>query len=281
MTITNDFFNRLIGTWENKINGQWQDDFGWNFIAQPKLAVGTIDDFSMRFDQMHETITFKEIGQARNIGVTGEAGFWRSLAYEISIKNTQGDGIHHEMGHFLLKVMENGETAEQLRGDIIRQATIPRANAMMTLGELRPERLNDIDTPIHNQFYDALPKSLSTVFQASIDAEFLNANSQIQALQGPNFRSPLTWLKAILAASPVGVDWVFSFREDKEPSQMASGERVINPVSIGNLLSDFWIAKRHMTGIEIDILQYVQKVDLKFNGMSWPHVAINTLIKQN
>ena len=61
-----------------------------------------------------------------------------------------------------------------------------------------------------------------------------------------------------------------------------SAERVPNPVGVGDLLSDFWIGKRKINGFdqEIDILQYVQKVDLIFNGMNWPHVAVNTLVKK-
>ena len=59
MTIANDFFNRLIGTWENKINGEWKNQFGWDFISQPKFGDPSKDDFTMRVDQMLETITFK------------------------------------------------------------------------------------------------------------------------------------------------------------------------------------------------------------------------------
>ena len=61
---------------------------------------------------------------------------------------------------------------------------------------------------------------------------------------------------------------------------MASGQRVVNPVSIGNLLSDFWLAQRKVNGQTVNLLQYAQKVNLIFHGMEWPHVALNTLIKQ-
>lgn len=76
MAIANDFFNRLQGVWQNKLDGKWQDNFGWNFISQPKLNVPGSSDFGMRVDQMRETIEFKKLGGlARNIGITGEAGF--------------------------------------------------------------------------------------------------------------------------------------------------------------------------------------------------------------
>lgn len=62
MTVTNQFFDRLEGVWENKIDGRWQDTFGWNFISQPKLGDPRRGDFTMRFDQMRETITFTKLG---------------------------------------------------------------------------------------------------------------------------------------------------------------------------------------------------------------------------
>ena len=48
MTTTNEFFNRLGGVWQNKLDGQWQDSFGWNFISQPKLNAPGGSDFEMR-----------------------------------------------------------------------------------------------------------------------------------------------------------------------------------------------------------------------------------------
>ncbi len=115
MTIANDFFNRVEGVWQNKLDGQWQDNFGWNFISQPKLNVPGGSDFGMRVDQMRETIEFKKLGGlARNIGITGEAGFWQAMSYEVSIETPAGVGIRHEMGHFMLKILEGGETREDL-----------------------------------------------------------------------------------------------------------------------------------------------------------------------
>ncbi len=304
MTITNNFFNRLEGTWQNKLGGQWQDHMGWIFISQPKLNVlgkgvnvPGKNNFQMRFDQMRETIEFKKIPElARNVGITGEAGFWQAMAYEVSIKTPNGPGIHHgihhEMGHFLLNVLEtgetpvleNGETDNQPRGDVIRQATIPRANAMMTTGELKPGTIaNAIDDAIAKQeppFYNAKPQANEDALQAQIDNDFATKQQQVTQLDGPNLERPLDWLKTILADNPIGQDWVFEFRHDKGSSQMASGQRVVNPVSIGNLLSDFWIAKRNVNGETIEILQYAQKVNLIFHGFEWPHVAVNTLIKQ-
>ena len=104
--------------------------------------------------------------------------------------------------------------------------------------------------------------------------------NQVTDLGGPDLERPLEWLKTILADNPEGPDWVFGFRHDEGPSQMANGQRVVNPVSIGNLLSDFWIAKRSLNGETIDTLQYAQKVNLIFHGIEWPHVAMNTLVKQ-
>jgi hypothetical protein len=287
MTITNDFFNRLApaegeSVWENKLDGEWIDNFGWNFITQPQEDMPGGSDFEMQFQQMRETITFKRIGIPRNVGITGEAGFWQAIAYEVGITTPDGQGIHHEMGHFLLKVLDDveGQTPEPLRGDIIRQATIPRANAMLTLGELRPGSIEDAIAEQETPFYNARPQTTDDALQARINTEFEAKKQAIAALSGPDLDRPLDWLQTVLADDPVDVDWVFEFRHDRSPSQMAHGQRVVNPVSIGNLLSDFWIAKRERNDETIDILQYAQKVNLIFHGIEWPHVALNTLVKQ-
>ncbi len=282
MTTTNQFFDRLAGVWQNKIDGKWQDSFGWNFITQPKLGVPGGSDFEMRVDRMRETIEFKKLsGLARNVGITGEAGFWQAMSYEISIVTPGGDGIHQEMGHFLLRTKEDGETPENLVGDVIRQATIPRANAIMTTGILKPGTIaaavNDQDTP----FYDAKPRTSDESLQVQIDAVFAAKHDEITNENGPNFERPLEWLATILAGPAVDPDWVFAFRDDRNPSQMASGQRVVNPVSIGNLLSDFWIGNRKGSDGTIETLQYVQTVDLIFHGIRWPHVALNSLVKQS
>ena len=52
MTVTNEFFDRLAGACEKKLNGDWRDDLGWNFISQPKLGIPGPSDFDMRADQM-------------------------------------------------------------------------------------------------------------------------------------------------------------------------------------------------------------------------------------
>ena len=276
MTIVNQFFDRLEGVWQNKL-ADWLDDLGWNFISQPKLNHPGGSDFEMRFDQMREKIEFKKLGgQARNIGITGEAGFWQAMSYEISISTPADAAIHHEMGHFLLSVLESGQTHGAVRGEVIRQATIPRANAMMTTGELTQGNIAQAV-----EIYDAKPQANGPTLQGQIDTEFAAKQTAIGGLGGPDFQQPLTWLQTKpAAANPVGNDWVFAFRNDTNPSQMAHGQRVVNPVAIGNLLSDFWIGERVIGGTDMDVLQYAQKVNLIFHGIEWPHVAVNTLIKQ-
>lgn len=279
MTTANDFFNRLEGKWQNKLNERWQNDLGWNFISQPKLGEVGESDFEMRFDQMRETVTFKQLpGTARNIGIKGEAGHWAAMAYEVAIETPAGDGIHHEMGHFLMNVQADGASKDALEAPIIRQATIPRANAMLTAGTLRPGAIDAND-----DIYSAKPDTTDPTLQNDIDHAFATEQANVTKLGGPDLESPLTWLKTKFAARPQSggfPDWVFEFRHDTDPSQMASGQRVKNPVGIGHLLSDFWIAMAEEGGSTIVTLQYAQRVNLSFNGFEWPHVAVNTLIKQ-
>ena len=235
----------------------------------------------MRVDQMRETVKFKKLGGiARNVGISGQAGYWQAMAYECAIETPEGAGIHHEMGHFLLKVLEGGETGENLRGDIIRQATIPRANSMMTTGVLEPGTVSDAIALQDVPFYDSKPKANDAQLQGLIDSELASKQEQVTSLSGPDLQRPLAWLQTVLADGPVDQDWVFGFRHDHGQSQMANGQRVSDPVNIGNLLSDFWMAKRTLKGQTIETLQYAQKVNLIFHNIEWPHVSMNTLIKQ-
>jgi hypothetical protein len=281
MTIVNDFFNRLEGTWKNKLDGNWQESFGWNFISQPILGDPKRGDFNMRFDQMLETIEFTKLSgpPARNVGITGEAGFWEGMKYEVNIGTPAGEGIHQEMGHFLLNVDESGNSLAPFAGTILRQATIPRANAFMTMGTLTPGAITDVlGSP--DPFYSAKPEARTERRQAKLDPVFTTTNDEIIAAGGPNFNAPLEFVADILADNRVGIDWVFSFRDESKDSKMINGQQVIDAVRVGKLFSDFWIGTRMLNGQEIEILQYAQLIDLKFSGVHWPHVAVNTLVKQ-
>lgn len=305
-TPTNDFFNKLKGKWQNKLNGVWQDNWGWNIISQPMPGQTSTADFALRVDPMRETIVFKKLGVARNVGIGGEEGFWDGMSYEISIRNPliedpnghpDGKAIHQEMGHFLIRVISEKEpfallppehSGNKLKGQIIRQAAIPRANSFMTHGILTigsvedalKSTFEDIDL-----FYNPKIKTDDNVLQNQVNLQFQNAQQRINAVGGPNLEKLVSFLDQIPVTAPQRrsrntKDWVFSFRQSSSPTEMASGQRVPNPVSIGNLLSDFWIGDRGENNERIEILQYNQKVNIGFNQVEWPHAAVNTLIKQ-
>ena len=263
MTRTNEIFDRLDGVWQNKIGDRWQDDFGWNFITQP-MYMPRRRSFEMRYHQMHETITFKKLpGEARNVGVTGKAGYWQALTYEISITtpageddHQPGEDIHHETGYFLLSVKDGGDTPEEDQGRIIRQATIPRANAMLTTGILKH---GTIAGAIAQQetHYNVRPWVGDPSLQDRVDTPFFGMQTDVERLGGPPvLTTPLVWLETIPDDKTDDSGWVFEFRNEDDPSQMAHGQRVEEPVGIGNLLSHFWIGERRVKGQPTDVLQY-------------------------
>lgn len=316
MAEANSFFNKLLNNnleksvWQNKLNGVWQDQWGWDFINQPNRDTPGASDFQMRSDIMRETIRFKNIGFPQNIGVEGEVGTWHAISYEIDIRNpnqpdpnnSDGQGIHHEMGHFLLHVDEDQNNdaiphqdgrrdfGSNLSGVVIRQATIPRANSFMTHGILDIGSVAEVlggDPTEFDNFYSPKTSSITSnpELEAKIDSEVARNQADVSAKNGPDILKLISFIKKVDdnqlgQLKPGTLDWVFAFRKDAKPSQMASGQRVGRPVTIGNLLSEFWIGDRVLDGNEIEILQYAQKVDIKFNNVDWPHVAINTLIKQ-
>ena len=136
------------------------------------------------------------------------------MAYEVEISNPNGEGIHHEMGHFLMRVKdESGETHEPDRAEIIRQATIPRANAMMTLGTIQPGAIDPND-----DIYDARPRTPDPEFQETIDDRLASTQQRIHDLAGPQLTHPLTWLSESQPPEPEDpdfLDWVFDFRHDE------------------------------------------------------------------
>ena len=86
------------------------------------------------------------------------------------------------MGHFLLKAKDStGEAHVPLGSTIIRQATIPRANAMMTLGVLKP---GEIDP--NNDIYDATPHTLDPNLRTEIEREFASKQAAINQANGPD-----------------------------------------------------------------------------------------------
>ena len=298
-----DFFELLEGTWENKIDGKWRDDLGWNLISQPKLEPTPNPRFPPRPDpsyakfeihtmQMQEKIEFRSLEQPlRNVGRSGKAGFWLAKPYEVVIHNakkSEGEKhelIHHEVGHFMMKVKnDKGEEERKNAVDIIRQATIPRGNAMLTSGKLRSTSIREAQGK-----YNAKPSIMSVnptpavnLSQQKVDDAFKEAWRYVLERGGPDFTKPLEWLAKWFPEKPAGSfeDWVFEFRHNEPPSEMSSGQRVEKPVNIGHLLSEFWVSQRKINDSPQTLLQYAQVVDLEFHGFKWPHVAVNTLIKQ-
>jgi hypothetical protein len=281
MSKANEFFDRLEGIWENRLDGRWQDHFGWNFLAHPKPGRAGQKEFAFRFDQMRETATFRTVpGLARNISVTGRTEHWRAMSYQISVERPDGAAIHQELGHFLLRVLENGETPNSLRGDVIRPPTVPRANALMSAGELRRGRITDAVNEQKCLSYDLKPRAADRRLQELIDSEFSLLQKEVTSVGGPDPRHGLGWLSGVVTAPPIGEEWVFEFGDSDAVACMASGQHLFHPVLVGNWLSDFWIVRREWSGRIIDTLAYIQRVTLSFKGVEWPHVAVNTLVKQ-
>ena len=309
--IANEFFNRLVGTWENKLNGEWRNDLGWNFISQPSEpkdprnprervpSTHGYAEFDICFMQMQETIKFKNLEDPlRNVGRTGKVGHWVAMPYEVNIRDAkESEGkhklIHQEMGHFMMRANEDGTAERADAVDIIRQATIPRGNAMLTSGKLRSYSIKksirkggdiyDAEPGVAQPGVDRHPAALPiNIKKEEIDKKFEKVCEEVKSRGGPDFTKPLSWLAERFEEKPARgfEDWVFEFRNDKDPTEIASGQRVEKPVDIGHLLSDFWISQREIEDETYTLLQYAQVVDLIFYGFKWPHVAVNTLIRQ-
>ena len=288
-------FELLVGTWKNMLDCEWMPELGWNFIIQPRPTPYKPTDakFMIRYMQMLETLeisSLKDPDPLRNVGLTGEAGSWLAKYYETYIEDANKeveDGkhefLHQEVGHFLMNVTnKEGDTKKDDKAPIIRQATVSPTNTTLTTGKIKRGEIKDA-----KDIYDARPHAISGFIPSFIDPEKINkefekTKDEIDRKGGPDFTKSLKWLRERYQDRVAGgfEDWVFHFGNKWPSPEMVSGQRVADTVHTCNLRSDFWISQREIKGSPQTLLQYAQVIDLEFHGFKWPHVVVNTLIKQ-
>lgn len=250
--------------------GTWVGNKGWNLIAVPNPAQG----FLLLVRPYYESITFSSIGApAPNRGGT-ENLFVTGLQYELRVTDAEtSQPLHIETGMWLfLNPAENPGSPP-----IVRQSVIPHGDSLLALGNYfiadGPPKIPDID---------ALPVTGAGAPLGYVDPYLVpmpefnktNPNKTLQdAIKDQDILRTITL----------------------DVSTENSGGIVNIPFIVKNanasaFQAQFWIekVKDKDSGAVFEQLQYSQQTNLNFlprfdnpnELIMWPHVNINTLVKQ-
>jgi len=277
---------QLTGVWTNvpDLPGR-----GWNMIALPFIKEGSSLNYRLLLNQYNEKLMFGLVDKGvPNRGVDlnepeNTDQFLATLDYDQTITQIaatdfpesgeagpSGLPIHHEPGLFLH--MTNLATTGF---DIARLGSIPHGDSILALGKARiidgapaipqesglPFGFKKLDNPYlapYKHFHENLFKG---VFDPTIPNDLLKkANEAVTIVK----TTELTFDSTIESGGISNIPFI---------KKQAAASR---------MNATFWIQElsdKDPNGDPILRLQYTQTVILKFFGIEWPHVSINTLQK--
>lgn len=279
------------------LQGTWAGRLGFNLIAVPGPGSKPSDrgDFTLLLNPYSELLTFRDPGApARNRGGDVDQ-FVAALEYEQRVTDATNDQLLHvETGMFLnlSNIVKNGTTTpEPIPAlNIARSGTIPHGDSVMLLGPppilaAGPPQIADISS---------LPTNLGTPAPLGYTDPYLNPPAGQPADR--NVTNPNAMLRDALAAQEqagftILETTTFAF-DSATAGNVANVPYVVKRANATRMQATFWLEKVHndATGQEFDQLQYSQVIDLAFqhhaapptdeNLITWPHVTVNTLVKQ-
>lgn len=284
-------FGQLPGIWRS-LPGR-----GWNMIALP-FADGPFN-YRLLVNQYNEELIFSEVDKGipnRGIkfgAVPSESDqFVVALDYQQIIDQIAADDfpnsglagtsdarIHHEPG--LLLHMTN-ETTNGI--DIARLATIPHGDSVLALGK--------------SDMSDGAPKipeisGLPIGVPADLDLPYLSPYKHFHDNLFEGLFDPVR-PNALLEAANSGVDIVKTTKLELDTAVETGGivniPFIVKQANAADMKSTFWIqelSEKDAKGNPVVRLQYSQVVLLDFfprkdgfpGPVRWPHVSINTLVK--
>lgn len=269
---------RLVGTWTGRL--------GWNLIAVP--TPGVADQFTLLVRPYYETITFTPLGVLVPDRGASEILNIYGLEYSLRVSDLlTNEPLHLENGMWLY----TKDPQDPGSPTIVRQAAVPHGNSVLALGSSRqavgPPAIPTLDTlPVGNPadppmdgytdpyIYPIPPVPGQPPFSTADANEVLRA-----AIKGQQILDTLT-----LSVS----------------TQQPGGGGIVNipfiqrNANATTFSATFWIetVRNPVTGERFDQLQYSQQTNLEFircrsqcsgdgSGLIvWPHVNVNTLVRQ-
>ncbi|MDH0868141.1 heme-binding protein [Mitsuaria sp. GD03876] len=281
----------LVGCWKGT---------GFNQIWRPVHGAGAQDRF-LELNQTTETLQFEEIpGEIPNRGLLQADINMRGLHYLQQINDAvalspdgQPVGLHLEPGVWLSVPLTTNPNEP---ATVARLATIPHGSSITLQGTSQvsvggPEiGAADITPFVIDKPGQKIPFPESNLATPSA---FRTAASDIPAVTQAMVDDPNTALRNALTgqkiSSTVTMQLSTSIAQVAPPScgggtadtAFLAGTPAAGPnARAAQVDAVFWIETvEGPAGTQLQ-LQYTQRVLLNFNGLSWPHISVATLIKQ-
>ncbi|MCB0176576.1 MAG: hypothetical protein KDJ97_39115 [Anaerolineae bacterium] len=257
----------LAGKWVGTGNG-------WNVIAVPDAN----KTFNLEVHQFNETINVR-MGATTVPNKGGPAGLQvtRALEYDLSVTQVgTGAGLHIENGMWLM--IDDSGTPDSTETPIVRQSIVPHGNSVLLLGKA---------------FIDAGPPKISKINTLPLDLKHqqITAAGYIQQYRDiakrsvrkngfPDVLNPNQTLVDALEGQTVTNTITLDVSTDNDGG-IASIPFIDKHADVVSFASTFWIETvTDSQGSQKQQLQYSQLTLILFDNVFWPHVDVNTLVKQ-
>ena len=274
--------------------GTWTGH-GFNLIWRPHFP--SSDDHFLQLNLTSETIQFNGVGgPVPNRGLNEPDIAISAIRYLQQIHDANfpipvgGGGLHVEPG-FWLSVPANPETAGV--ASLVRAASIPHGTTILIQGAAvsqLPPVIPAVSTvpfqtggtqqfPFPNESIISNPSSFRTtplpagITQALVDNPNVLLTDDNQAAASQGFQ--------IIDSVEISVS-ASGLTQAGQAALVAIGNIpfLIPNADVADVSATFWLERvRNPAGAKFLQLQYSQSVLLNFNGLSWPHVTVGTLVK--
>lgn len=275
----------------NRLEGAWAGNSGWNIIAVPSPGSkpGNPGDFQLLIAPYYEVMTFVDAGApARNRGGAVDQ-FIAALDYEQRVTDREtNELLHIETGMFMnLSNIKDNSTGDQMpipELNIARSGTIPHGDSIMLLG--RP--------PVLRQGRPAIPPVNSIPLDTGPDTPpgytdpYLHADVEGLDVVNPN-NNLVQDLNAMEARGLEVIDTITFSMDSSAEGGILNIPFIKKFADATRMQTVFWLerVRNKETGQEFDQLQYTQIIDIVFHEkfgapglITWPHITINTMVKQ-
>ena len=266
------------------LTGTWVGNNGWNLVAVPGPQPPS-DSFKLLIAPYTEILTFTPVGAlVPNRGGNSEQ-FVPALFYELRIADKEtGRPLHAENGMWLL--LDNVTPSEIVEYTIARQASVPHGDSVMALGNYS----KSMGAPIIKN-KTAIPSTEQTG-PPPILGYTDTYDPKVEDFSASNYNGTL---QSFIAEMPSNLSIVKT--TTLEVSTANSGGITNIPfikkhADASSFEATYWIeeVQNSETGQIYLQLQYSQQTILEFitkfgqtdpnTRIHWPHVNVNTLLKQ-
>ncbi|MBV9627404.1 MAG: LysM peptidoglycan-binding domain-containing protein [Xanthobacteraceae bacterium] len=294
------FLRGFVGGRPGDKNQRTWKGTGFNMIWRPNHNQSGSKDFFLELNFTDEILSFNEISGGTGVanrGLLQNDIFLGAVAYVQQINDSfDSSGQHFEPG-----VWANvpGTTDPGEQASVTRMGSIPHGTTINLQGRaftvpapkfevatITPFRAGSVDDGNTNLVhFDEETLSIPSTSRTPLSRV---ASLTQQQLANPNlFLSQALANQTILSTTVLAVSSVTTTTSVPDAGGGTDNIAFLvgktdGPNANAAIASAiFWIEKvRDRNGREFDQLQYTQRVLLNFNGLSWPHITVGTLVSQ-